>query len=316
MALKAWFPHGTDLVTVSGLFQWDYGQILEIESDDIGSEIVEVHFACSNMTEAIVRSCSFSNSVGTVVIPDTCLEQSKTISAWVYQMSGTQGHTIKTIILPITARTRPSVAPDIPAEVSDRYTELITEINKAVEALEIGNITVEKAIDAENASHATSAGNAATSNFATTAQIAQYASSDTSKGTIEERLTALGFKEGAVTPLTIDSAYYTEDKNIIQRQGNYVIGHYRAQTLIPADFDSDKNALVFPIGTIPEEFRPVTAKIFRGYVEAISNSVPTLGEAEIEITPDGQIRVSNYNSLVENALMRLVSVSLGYNAAI
>ena len=230
MALKASFPQGTDLITVSGLFQWDYGQELEIESPDIGSEIVEVHFASPNMSEAIVRSCSFSNGIGTVTIPDTCLEQSRGISAWVYQISGTQGHTTKTIILPITERTRPSVAPDIPAEVSDRYTELITEVNEAVEALENGNITVARATDATNANYAGSAGNAATANFATTAKIAQYASvdetkgtidarltaqegkdsilkatyaqyasEDMSKGTIEERLTALGFKEGAVT---------------------------------------------------------------------------------------------------------------------
>ena len=316
MSLKATFSEGSDSTIVRGLYQRDYGRMLEIESMDIGSEIAEVHFASSNMNEAIVRPCTFADGLGTVKIPNACLEQSTTLTAWVYLIHDTEGYTLKTITLPIIARIRPSVAPDIPAEISNKYTELITEINEAVEALEIGNITVAKAIDAQNASHAASSGNASTANYATTAKIAQYASSDTSKGTIEERLTALGFKEGAVTPLTNDSAYYTEQKNIIQRQGNYVIGQYRAETLIPAALDSDKNAYVFPIGTVPEEFRPVTAKVFRGYAEAISNNVPTLGEAEIEITPDGVIRVSAYNSLVANAVMRLVSVSLGYNAAI
>ena len=180
MALKASFPQGTDLITVNGLFQWDYGQELEIESSDIGSEIVEVHFASPNMIEAIVRSCSFSNGVGTVIIPDTCLEQSKTISAWVYQISGTQGHTTKTILLPITERTRPSLAPDIPAVVYDKYTELITSINEAVDALEKGNVTAAKAVDATNANYAASAGNAGTATYATSAGSATQAGSLTS----------------------------------------------------------------------------------------------------------------------------------------
>ena len=169
MSLKVTFPVGSNAETVRGLYQWDYGQILEIESADIGSEIVEVHFACSNMNEAIVRPCTFTNGVGSTTIPDACLEQSTPITAWVYRINGTQGHTLKTITLPITARTRPSVNRDIPAEVSDKYTELITEVNEAVEALENGSVTVAKATDATNANFAGSAGNAATANHALSA---------------------------------------------------------------------------------------------------------------------------------------------------
>ena len=191
MALKATFLAGSDTATVKGLYQWDYGQELEIEATDIGSEIVEIHFASSNMSEAIVRSCAFSDGTGTVTVPDACLEHSSPITAWIYQIRGTQGHTIKTITLPVTARTRPSINRDIPATISDKYTELLTEINETVDALENGTVTVANAVNAQNAGHAASAGNAGTANFATTAGVAQYASSDTSKGTIEERLTAI-----------------------------------------------------------------------------------------------------------------------------
>lgn len=170
MALKATFTAGSDSTIVKGLYQWDYGQVLEIESADIGSEIFEVHFASSSMNEAIVRSCTFVNGVGSVILPDVCLEQSSTITAWIYQINGTQGHTIKTITMPITARIRPSINRDIPAEVSDKYTELITEVNEVVDALENGNITAAKAIDATNAAHATSAGNAGTANYAMQAE--------------------------------------------------------------------------------------------------------------------------------------------------
>lgn len=169
MALKATFTTGSNTTTVTGLYQWDYGQELEIESGDLETEIVEIHFASSKMSEAIVRSCAFTNGVGSVTIPDICLEQQSTITAWIYRISDTQGHTLKTITLPITARVRPSKTREIPAEVSDRYTELITEVNETIEALEKGSITVAKSVDATNANHAASAGNAATANYATSA---------------------------------------------------------------------------------------------------------------------------------------------------
>ena len=47
MAIKVVFPANTSSITVAGLYQWDYGQTLEIECPEIGSEIVEVHFACT-----------------------------------------------------------------------------------------------------------------------------------------------------------------------------------------------------------------------------------------------------------------------------
>lgn len=169
MSIKVTFPEGANGATSNSLYQWDYGQILEIESADIGTEIVEVHFACLNMSEAIVRSCSFSNGVGSVTIPDTCLEQTTLITAWIYRISGSEGHTIKTITIPIISRTRPSAKRDIPNEVADKYTELLTEVNKAVENLEKGNVTIANAVNAANANHATSAGNSANANYAVSA---------------------------------------------------------------------------------------------------------------------------------------------------
>ena len=188
MGLKATFTIGENSTTVTGLYQWDYGRVLEIESQDIGSEIVEIHFACPSMTEAIVRSCTFIDGVGEVTIPDACLEQANTITAWIYQIHGTEGHTSKTISLPVSARTRPSVSRDIPSEVSDQYTELLTAVNEAVDALQNGNIIVSNATNAANANYATSAGNAASANYATTAATANklasgWVASHTTSGT-------------------------------------------------------------------------------------------------------------------------------------
>lgn len=175
MAIKVQFPVGASDVTVRGLYQWDYGQTLEIECSEIGSEIVEVHFACANMAEAIVRTCTFSNGIGTVKIPDECLEQTSAVTAWICKVDSTQRHTIKTIVLPLTARTRPSNIRDIPTDYVDVYGQLIEEVNEAINALEKGNVTAEKAKAADTAGHATTAGSAVNATYATSAGSASTA---------------------------------------------------------------------------------------------------------------------------------------------
>ncbi len=223
MSIKVSIPTGKEVVSATGLYQWDYGQILEIESPDIGSEVVEVHFACANMTEAIVRPCSFSNGVGTVVIPDQCLEQTTPVTAWVYRIEtiydaagmvvSVEGRTIKTITLPITARTRPSIAREIPQVFSDKYTELISEINEAVDGLEHGNITAAKAIDADNANkadYATAAGNAANASHAIASDRATKAIQDEQGNSIIGTYGNFSNEFVSDTLLSIAGVYYIE----------------------------------------------------------------------------------------------------------
>lgn len=185
MAIKVRFNSGESVVTVTSLYQWDYGQALEIECLEIGTELMEVHFAYSGMSEAIVRACQFVDGIGTVNIPDQCLEQTNNITAWLYSISATQGHTIKTITLPITGRTRPSALRDVPPEYINKYAEAIEEINEAVNAIEQGNVTVAKAITADTAKSADTAKNAESATYATSAGSATTAGS---AGTINKYL--------------------------------------------------------------------------------------------------------------------------------
>lgn len=177
MAIKADFLDGGTEKRVSPLYQWDYGQTLEIESPDF-STIVEVHFGCPQLQEAIVHACSVVNGVATVRIPDRCLEQSGTITAWVYEIEGTTGATTKVVYIPIIARTRPPRTHEIPEEVSDKYTELISEVNEAVDALTKGEVTVASAANATSAVRATHADNASSAAYASNAGLAQNASCD------------------------------------------------------------------------------------------------------------------------------------------
>ena len=77
------------------------------------------------------------------------------------------------------------------------------EIKAALDNIENGITKVPKAKQADDATKAT---------------YAKYASEDTSKGTIEERLTNLGFKEG-----TVSISHGTATLNNIKKKGKYCI---------------------------------------------------------------------------------------------
>lgn len=178
MAIKALFPEGTTSITLAPLYQWDYGQELEIEAASLPS-LIEVHFACNGMNEAVVHTCSSVNNIATVAIPDRCLEQSNEITAWVYEIDGTAGRTIYSIKIPITARTRPARSESIPQSVRDTYTQLITEVNDLLEALQGGTVNVGYATKAGTADAATKATTADTATNAVTAGTASTAISAT-----------------------------------------------------------------------------------------------------------------------------------------
>lgn len=160
MNLKAIFPTGITELTVNGLHQWDYGRKLEIHATDLPA-LVEVHFACPGMEEAIVRVGSAVGGVVTVAIPDRCLEQYAPITAWVYEVGETYGQTIKALTLNIMKRARPQVSETLTPEICDKYTEAVGAMNGVVDDLKSGKTAVKKATEAD---HATEAGKANVAN--------------------------------------------------------------------------------------------------------------------------------------------------------
>ena len=216
MAIKVLFSPNQNTITVGGLYQWDYGRVLEIECTELGSEIMEVHFACRGMEEAIVRPCTFSSGIGTVTIPDRCLEQTNDITAWIYKVESTQGHTVKTITLPVVARTRPSKSVDIPTEHIDRYAEALTQINEAVDRLEHGTITAAKATHSVSADGATTAASAATATHATYADRAGSATS-------ADSINASGVKNTKVIEGEFDTDKIMSTENFIKPKTRYIV---------------------------------------------------------------------------------------------
>ena len=174
MAIKAIIPAGQTKVTVNGLHQWDYGQILEVYDDDLPA-LVEIHFACAGMDEAVVRSCSNLAGVASAVIPDHCLEQIAPVVAWVYGIDGTAGQTLRTIVMPVIRRTKPAPAGSVPTYISDKYTELVSAIAEQVDALKEGDVVVSRALKADQATVAVSATEAVHAVRADNASAADYA---------------------------------------------------------------------------------------------------------------------------------------------
>lgn len=188
MAIKAQFSAGQTEIKVQSLHQWDYGQQLEIEAVDIPESVIQVHFACQGMSEAIIHSCAITGGTGVVSIPDRCLEQTTPITAWIYEVETIDGvvkkcTTTKTITIPIVARIRPGRGEEeVPETVEDAITELITQINGAIDKINTGEVIAKRAHEANKAEHATTAGTATRAGSADTASVATIADSARTAG--------------------------------------------------------------------------------------------------------------------------------------
>ena len=214
MHIRALIPPGIDEITVNGLHQWDYGRTLEIECAECGTEIMEIHFACMGMIVAETRRCNFTNGIGTVTIPDKCLEQSTPITAWIYGLDTDKGRTIKTIRLPIIERTKPIRAHDVPAELVDRYNELAVAAEEAVEALRAGEVKAARATHADEADWANTANHAENASHATTANTAENANYSNTTGAMVMKL---------VTSCEIVKGKGTIEGNVIKNNTPYFI---------------------------------------------------------------------------------------------
>lgn len=224
MAIQAIIPAGQTEVTVNGLHQWDYGQILEVHDLSLPA-VVEIHFACPRMDEAVVRPCTTIKGVASAVIPDHCLEQNAPVVAWVYGIDGTTGQTLRTIVMPVIRRTKPAPAAMMPTYFSDKYTELMTAVTEQVDALRAGDVTVSNAIKAEQATVATTSTEAVHALRADNASAADYAgqAGSATKATRADSLTPATSHPGAISERITSPGVYAV---VFDTSGEGVPGGY------------------------------------------------------------------------------------------
>lgn len=133
------FTSGTTAKTITGLFQWNFGQILQIKGLDLPSA-VEVHFALRRSGEAIRRIGVTKDGVTEVEIPDVLFKTMMTsdydIYAYVYVSDEEYGSTTHEIILKVKSR-------PMPDDVSDNFEKIM----EAVKAIADGKVDKEQGVE-------------------------------------------------------------------------------------------------------------------------------------------------------------------------
>ena len=87
----------TNVITNS-VTQWDYGRTLRIDGLNLPTAI-RIDFCISGEETTTSRIGTTKDNVTDVVIPDSLLEQSQTIVAYVYLNDTTTGKTVRTITI-------------------------------------------------------------------------------------------------------------------------------------------------------------------------------------------------------------------------
>lgn len=134
-------------VTTARLWQWDYGQILQITGLDL-PQAFEVHFSNSRKSGETVTQIGADNQV---TIPDMFLTSGADIYCFIFLHDGlTDGETEYVIKIPVRERPEPSDIEPTP-EQQDVITEAIAALNVAV--TQTGQDAASAAQSAEDAEH-------------------------------------------------------------------------------------------------------------------------------------------------------------------
>lgn len=140
----------TNEVRNTELFQFDYGQTLEISGVEL-PEKFEMHFEYGDISLSV--DGIYSNGKGTVKVPDTLLDGLRSkFSAWLYVENGKSGKTLKTVEFILGRRKKPSDYPCNPCEIAKVKTlaEYVKEnADKVSEAEKVGQDLLQRAENGE-----------------------------------------------------------------------------------------------------------------------------------------------------------------------
>ncbi len=129
----------TYVAVYSGIWQWNYGQILRIQGGNL-PKVVEVHFSLQDKGgDSITRIGTTVDGATDVPIPDSFLEnggraQDYKIYAFIYLEDGTAGNTEYKIEMSVKSRPKPEV-PGTPEE-PELFRETVKAVNDAADRAE------------------------------------------------------------------------------------------------------------------------------------------------------------------------------------
>jgi endonuclease YncB( thermonuclease family) len=132
--------------SIESLYKWDTGQVLEIYGMTL-PVVPQVHFAHKGAQYAIVREATMDASgVIRASIPDTLLQSSANLFAYVCTMQGDEFKTHCKIVIPVITRAKPNdYAPD-----EEAYVYALNDVGMEVVTLEAGSAAkVERVLDGD-----------------------------------------------------------------------------------------------------------------------------------------------------------------------
>lgn len=138
----------------TGLWQYDYGQILRITGVDF-PEAVEIQFSLSEKSGSVItRIGTTTDGVTEVKIPDELLKnegqsQNYSIYAYIYLTDDTSGNTEYQIVLHVKSRTKPENPSEEPLPEPNIFHETVVAVNASAERAEMAEQNAkESAIEA------------------------------------------------------------------------------------------------------------------------------------------------------------------------
>lgn len=155
--IKVKFANGIRRVETE-LYQWDYGQWLQIEGLDL-PETFEMHFQ-NGSGDPFMMEGTVENGVGTVLIPDFCTQRAYgSFRGWIYLEDENSGTTIATVVFKLTRRERPSHTPPISTVTEIKgYADYVEEnaaiISQAQQASSAASAAAQAANEAAQAANA------------------------------------------------------------------------------------------------------------------------------------------------------------------
>ena len=147
--LRADFTGGKRRVMATGLWQWDYGQLLKFIGLPDPPSTVEVHFAQGGQSKTMIGTTE--EGVLSVDIPDAMLTESKLLTAMiVLHVAEEDGETEFRVYMPVRPRAQPETYDEDDPELQAAYTALV----RATELLTDGMQQVADDVQAADAAAA------------------------------------------------------------------------------------------------------------------------------------------------------------------
>lgn len=136
---QVFFEQNETYKKTNNLWQYDYGQILEINGLNL-PKVVNIDFSLTDgKGESITQVGMTNNGITTVKIPNILLKNENaqkdySVYAFVYISDGEKGNTVRKVIIPV--RNRPVPKDVVTPEEEKIFDEVVKEVNKAAERAE------------------------------------------------------------------------------------------------------------------------------------------------------------------------------------